>query len=93
MRLIDADAYKSKYCNGCSYFKQKSDECLNCPVTEIDAMPTIELGVTKHGEWLIHKNFDGNLKCYECSYCGQKQGYISNYCEECGAKMSIEQEN
>ena len=39
------------------------------------------------GEWIMIKNSDGNLKCYECSNCGKNQGYISNYCEDCGADM------
>ena len=52
----------------------------------------MEIGKTlnpkiKQGEWIMIKNSDGNLKCYECSNCGKCQGYISSYCEDCGADM------
>jgi len=50
----------------------------------IDNAPTIE---RPHGKWIMVKNSDGNLKCYECSNCGKHQGHISNYCEDCGADM------
>lgn len=39
------------------------------------------------GEWILIKNSDGVLKCYECSECKKCQGYISNFCEDCGADM------
>lgn len=39
------------------------------------------------GEWILIKNSDGYLKCYECSECKKIQGYISNFCEDCGADM------
>lgn len=39
------------------------------------------------GEWIMIKNSDGHLKCYECSECKKSQGYISNFCEDCGADM------
>ena len=39
------------------------------------------------GEWVLIKNSDGVLKCYECSECKKCQGYISNFCEDCGADM------
>jgi hypothetical protein len=37
------------------------------------------------GEWIMHKNFDGHLRFYECPNCGNTQGYLSNYCEVCGS--------
>ena len=39
------------------------------------------------GEWILHTNFNGNLNHYECSVCHKPQGYLSNYCEDCGSKM------
>jgi alpha-L-fucosidase len=39
------------------------------------------------GEWIMHTNSDGNLNHYECSVCHMQQGHLSNYCEDCGAKM------
>lgn len=52
----------------------------------IDNTSTVE--ERPKGEWIMIKNSDGNLKCYECSNCGKNQGYISNYCEDCGSDMS-----
>lgn len=39
------------------------------------------------GEWIEYKNFNGELKTYECSNCKHPQGYKTPYCCECGAKM------
>lgn len=36
-------------------------------------------------KWIMHKNFDGHLRFYECSNCGNTQGYLSNFCEVCGS--------
>lgn len=45
------------------------------------------------GEWILIKNSDEVLKCYECSECKKCQGHISNFCEDCGAKMYKEDNN
>lgn len=42
------------------------------------------------GEWIMIKNSDGNLKCYECSECGNGHGYKAEFCEKCGADMREE---
>lgn len=39
------------------------------------------------GEWIGYKNFNGELKTYECSNCKHPQGYKTPYCCECGADM------
>ena len=41
------------------------------------------------GEWIYHKN---ELSCvrwskWECSACGERQEYKSNFCPNCGANM------
>jgi hypothetical protein len=48
---------------------------------------TADVADARHGEWIMHTNSDGNLNHYECSVCHIQQGYLSNYCEDCGTKM------
>ena len=72
------------------------EDCVHNEVCQYGAIPphidrcndkdTID-DIRPKGEWIMIKNSDGNLKCYECSACGKCQGYISNYCEDCGADM------
>ena len=55
-------------------------------VTRLLSLPTIEAEPRKHGHWII-KNGRGY-----CSECNQSYdilgGTISNYCSNCGAKMT-----
>ena len=85
MRMIDADVLLD------SIFK-------SCNTTEatINNAPTIDAVPVAHGEWVTTRTIihDGELYC---SLCGQealaeygRHIYIkSNYCPNCGAKMSI----
>ena len=41
----------------------------------------------KTGYWIKHLNSDKVLKIYQCSNCGNYQGYKQKFCEECGADM------
>lgn len=67
--------------------------CTTCPFWSIDDTCEIKEQVKKlpkyeerpNGEWIMHKNFDGHLRFYECSNCGNTQGYLSNFCEVCGS--------
>lgn len=49
-----------------------------------DALPSAD---RPKGEWIEYKNFNGELKTYECSNCKHPQGYKTPYCCECGADM------
>ena len=56
-------------------------------ITDIKNFPAADVEKVRHGEWIMHTNSEGNLNHYECSECHMCQGHISNFCEECGAKM------
>lgn len=71
---------KPKYFPPCEDCNKKMGEIRQA----YDKMKAME---KPQGEWIMIKNSDGNLKCYECSNCGKAQGYISNYCKDCGAEM------
>ena len=70
-------------------------------IIEVYDAPTIDAVEVVHGEW-IDKGWkgdwqfetDGRGNCwyeYECSECGfRNKGSKSNYCPNCGAKMSKE---
>lgn len=49
----------------------------------VKALPTIE---PKRGEW-IYQFRDSENEEYKCSECGYPQGFESNFCPNCGAKM------
>ena len=78
-----------------------NNTCIHYPVCEqknwdfanIDECPHYCIKPERQkGEWILIKNSDGVLKCYECSECKKCQGYISNFCEDCGADMRKEGE-
>ena len=54
---------------------------------KVKDIPAADVEVVRHREWIMHTNSDGNLNHYECSVCHIQQGYLSNYCEDCGTKM------
>jgi hypothetical protein len=53
----------------------------------VQKQPAADVAEVRHGYWIMHTNSDGNLNHYECSVCHIQQGHLSNYCEDCGAKM------
>lgn len=79
---IDREAVKNKFSDLLPIGRSIRDT--------IDEVPAADVAPVVHGEWIMFTNFDGNLNHYECSVCHQAQGYKSNYCEECGAKMDKE---
>lgn len=91
MRLVDADAFKKILSeHEMEHDKRRNFDDYACGAANayeyasdlLDDMPTVE---RPHGEWIMHKNFDGHLRFYECSNCGNTQGYLSNFCEVCGS--------
>ena len=43
--------------------------------------------VVKHAYMIPTYNSEGYVRYYTCSNCGATRGYLSNYCEDCGAKI------
>ena len=41
----------------------------------------------ERAEWLIERNWNGEVRDYTCPYGGNYQGYLSTYCEECGSQL------
>ncbi len=52
--------------------------------------PSVDAEPIRHGHW-IDVNGDGSL--WRCSVCGETQCCNSNYCGDCGAKMSKVKDN
>lgn len=79
MRLIDADALKSKI-----------NLNFSGVIMQIDEAPTIEAEPVRHGRWVHAKTYYESDEC-NCSLCGQllttRIGERMNYCPNCGAKM------
>ena len=75
---ITKPTYDSPYCESVVY------------VEDIEAIPSIDAGLTQHGEWIpieMEMRF-GTLHGVKCSLCGEKKVREgSNYCPNCGAKM------
>ena len=101
MRTIDADALKASLPEPTNItqrlvYKTLCDFIDNAPtvetpkIYEFKGCDNCELE-RPQGEWIMIKNSDGQLKCYECSECKKSQGYISNFCEDCGADMRGEE--
>lgn len=80
MRLIDADALKTKKVRS----KERHEWVV--PVAEIDWMPTIE--ERKTGKWIIYtvSMLDGeDCKCPECGQTSCAPYW--HFCPNCGLKM------
>lgn len=76
---ITKPTYDSPYCESVVY------------VEDIEAIPSVDTGLTRHGEWIDSTVCVGS---YECSQCRtRKRGNqpffnnVWNYCPNCGAKM------
>jgi len=80
MRLIDADKLPM-------YEVYKDD---------IDAAPTVDAEVVRHGRWVRTTTNPGIKSCYgyvhdACSFCGSEDLFIPKYCSNCGAKMDLQE--
>lgn len=90
MRLIDADALKSKvktvgvadavgnYYGACDVVFEE----------DIEAAPTI--GPVKHGWWIGEQVEIGGSMCMECNRC-HKIRAVDDYCSSCGARMDADE--
>lgn len=101
-RLIDADAL-IKWLSVPTGFRATCEDCtdidcIDCIIEEaIKNSPTID--PVKHGYWMETTVWDGMLgKCYrKCSVCGTifygvpSKGQEIKYCQECGARMDLEE--
>lgn len=96
MRLIDADAYPCAKC-GSAYCITNCDKYWEWFNSTVDAEPV------RHGKWIEYTYWIGsfgqiNTKCsvcgtnYPCRKGGRGDGKGGKYCEECGAKMDLEEE-
>ena len=91
MRLIDAD----KLIEIAHEMIQEDPDAFNggysydgVTVEEIANAPTIEAVPVVHGEWIEFDIDYGGIPTvgYQCSECGQSNGFITDFCPNCGAK-------
>ena len=84
MRLIDADILLEQMKHRRDYVGRPSDAvCL------VEDAPTIEAEPVRRGRWINHGSF------VTCSVCNEEQYGIDTgrfYCQNCGAKMEVENE-
>ena len=88
-RLIDANALREVYCDGCSAKAQGCspfDDPVCGTVQLINEAPTVDAVEVVHGRW---ENISGGMvKLGDCSECKVRQPVLgTNYCKNCGAKM------
>ena len=99
MRLIDADALMENYGlkDATKYGNKDAEQQEHSYSTLmlyeiadiIEDAPTVEAKPVVHGRWL---EFDIDYGCiptvgYQCSECGQSNGFITDFCPNCGADM------
>lgn len=92
MRLIDADAMRQDWLeNGQNEYVYDTNAVLD----SIDAQPTIDAELVRHGRWFKQTELDedGNA-WYLCSECGYGDKHAESvdvpFCWHCGAKMDKE---
>lgn len=96
MRLIDADAMKDTNNNVIAVIDPETKSKYWISLNDyINAQPTVPR--QKQGWWLTVDTcyFDGEeiadeWQCSKCGYDVDDKGDLTNYCPECGAKMSID---
>ena len=77
------------FCNGSNYVSIFIDDILKF----IDDDPTADVAEVKHGKWKhTHTSESYFNECWKCSVCGfdDTEGFGSNFCPDCGAKMDLE---
>lgn len=84
MELIEREAAKAKK----AYCEERHEYVV--PVAELDWLPTIDATPVVHGRWAKH---DGYTECSVCEYWydspeTEDTGDRSNYCPNCGARMT-----
>ena len=88
MRLVDADALKSKMTVDALGGHKRIWVC-----GVIDDAPTIDAQMVKHGHWVeLPKALNPNELPCQCSNCKHVVSFYygypkSKFCDECGAKM------
>ena len=50
----------------------------------ISSLPATDVEPVKHGHWVNHKHTEAVI----CSECGRVFSYETNFCPNCGAKMT-----
>ena len=97
MRLIDADALRKEYCEGCSHETQ--EDCKTDPVCATmmwvgDAPTVAPESLRPTGEWVKDYPFWVCLNCESEIDIKNSLGVENrkNYCPNCGAKMKGESE-
>lgn len=96
MRLIDADELEGKISNSITWvdnnlvadrFAEGCKASLRDLLSTIkNYMEIIEAEPVRHGYWT---DINGDNSLYECSICGNQCCCRSNYCNDCGAKMEV----
>lgn len=89
MRLIDADVLIERI----KEEKEDNDAhcrlCMDATVDIIDAQLTVEAKPVVHGEWIEFDIDYGGIPTvgYQCSECGQSNGFLTDFCPSCGVDM------
>ena len=88
VRLIDAKEALKKVCENCCCDFEECKQVGFCVDYEnINQLPTVDAVPVVHGQWIISS--DGYYPyCSECKV-EPKNGEMTNYCPNCGAKMWI----
>ena len=64
-----------------------SRECSEL-IKYIDEMPTADVEVVRHGEWIWTENGEEDYEQFwVCSVCKEKSYIETKFCSDCGAKM------
>ena len=58
---------------------------------EINSIPAADVVEVRHGRWeMAPYNGVYDIRCSSCGYCPGIRFYSSNYCPNCGARMTDE---
>ena len=58
-------------------------------ISVVEDAPTVEAKPVVHGKWIEFDIDYGGIPTvgYQCSECGQSNGFITDFCPNCGADM------
>ena len=91
MRLIDADKIEYTSIAHLASYPVAPSPCDTVMRAEINAIPTVDAEPVRHGRWVEEVTDDGKgfpRTEYTCPFCQYKTRADTNYCPECGARLS-----
>lgn len=93
MRLIDDDSLGIGKAKRSVFIEKAYADGWNSAIELINQAETVDAAPVVHGRWLMAHNKIENAVCSACGTHFQRYYDAYSYCQHCGAKMDLEEQN